>query len=191
MAVYLIRHGKSVDDVNGFAQRDSTPLHNQYFHILDKTKDSLKGFNKGSTKVYSSNVLRARQTAKYLFLNTNIEFLNYIYEYRRPKLLYGLNKDELTKFWNVDHSVDKFDSNWRYDGSESFNDILLRVKTLHKFLSTLPTDQNMFIVGHGTFFKHFIGYNDLGSKYTTKDFFTNYMLLPYKNGQVKSITLIR
>lgn len=182
MKLYLIRHAKSVDDILGLAQKPDSPLD---FHSLNtiKKNESLK-----PDFAYSSPLMRAGQTAGLLF--NDYKVLNFIYEYARPRLLDGVPKDKTVDFWENKHQKDKFDPNWKYDGSESFNDIVKRVIKLIKYLQKNHKDnEKIAIVGHSIFFKHLLGILEFNEKYNTTLFFNNFRLIPWDNLEIKEVDI--
>ena len=168
MKVYLIRHGVTQEAIDGISQRDDAPL------AADAIKQNpYKGLK--FDKVYSSPLLRAKQTAEILF--KDFEVIDYIYEYKRPSLLDGVSESDARKFWTKHWEKASTDPNWNYDGSESFNKIVERANKFYKFLKGLKYER-ITVVGHSIFFRHLISIHALGKDaYTIDKFYklTNYI----------------
>jgi broad specificity phosphatase PhoE len=179
MQIYLIRHGKTSEDLAGMRQSYHAPLHEDSINFLKERQDfkDIK-FN----QVYASPQLRTQHTAKILFPEYKIETLDFIYEFVSPKLLEGKTQQEGNKFW-VKYKPERYDPNWTFDGSESFNDITARVNLLIKYLAKHnKANDAVAIVGHGTFFKHLIGVLLAGRKYQPNIFFDFFLFFQINNG---------
>ncbi|HUW24834.1 MAG TPA: histidine phosphatase family protein [Patescibacteria group bacterium] len=180
MKLYLIRHGESQDAKNGITQRTDSPLSEVAIDQLKIVKENLKGIS--FDRVFSSPFPRALQTAKELFPGQDIRVLDYLHEYIRPECLNGVEKEIGKHFWEVEHKEDKYFPDWKYDGCESFNGIVSRVKKLTAFLSTLKDKQTIAIVGHGVFFRHLIGYLLMSDNYKPEIFFDLLLKIEIANG---------
>lgn len=168
MIIYLIRHGESTDGCLGLTQRADCHL--------DKTATkNLKTIKKILDKVhfdhiFSSPFPRAEETAKFFFPKKDIQILDYIHEYIRPKCLDKVKREKGDYFWEVEHKDDKFNPDWKFDGGESFSEILQRIKTFSNFLNTMDNYAVIGVVGHGTFFRHLIGYRFMKEEYSMEIF---------------------
>src|SRR5690606_34193344 len=121
-------------------------------------------------KIFVSPYQRTLATAEYVFPTNKYVVLNYIHEFKTPSTLYEKSKEERIAFWEQDHVLSKRDPNWKFDNtSESFNNILKRVIKLYKLL--ISQNKTIVVVGHGTFFLHFLGYSLYEEKYTPDHFF--------------------
>ena len=154
MEVYLIRHALSQDAEKGISQRDDTPI------VKGGVKEN-RYKNIKFDKVYYSPLLRTQQTAEELF--DDFEIVDYIYEYKRPKLLDGIPREEARKFWEKHWEEMTTDPEWSYDGSESFNTIVRRADKFYKFLKGLRFER-VAVVGHSIFFRHLLSIHALGKK---------------------------
>ena len=180
MKIYLIRHGQSEDDERGVGQTLDTKLSQAGIQKLIELKKSVYDKIKFDL-VYYSPQARAKQTAKLLFPNLdNLQELDYIYEYKKPSRLYGVDRKIKDKYWQ-ENRQNKYDPDWQPEDGESFNQILDRVKRLAKLLSK-HQKQTIGIVGHGVFFKHLVGYWKMGDKYQPKIFFDKYQKQKIENG---------
>ena len=179
LIIYLIRHGKTKEDSDGLRQSFHAPLHSDSITFLEAKKDLEDiEFN----RVYSSPQRRAQQTAEILFPGYALETLDFIYEYSGPKSLMGKTYAEGIQFWK-EHDKERYDPNWIPDGGESFNDVTDRVRLLTKFLSDNHIDKDrVAIVGHGTFFQHFLGVVLTGDNYQTNMFFDLLRFVKILNG---------
>lgn len=157
MKIYLIRHARTEDAENELTQRHTTPIViNQ--EVLDKVEKIKNKIGKVDM-VYSSPMSRTMQTAEIIFGKGNFKILDFIYEYGTPKEIVGKPREIAKKYWEVTHKKDKMDINWTPEGGESFNTIAKRVTRLLKLLQgdkRVRIYQKVVIVGHGTFFRHFM-----------------------------------
>lgn len=167
MKVYLIRHAQSVDDQTKVSQRDDSPLSELGREQAEKRAQTLAIPRLDG--VYASPYARTQETAAILFPAQKITTLDFIYEIKRPRNLDGGLHTDAVHFWEVDHKKDKYQPDWKYDGSESFNDVVDRSKKLMNFLyTTHQDDHTIAIVSHGGFMRHTIGYAGLGDNYTPR-----------------------
>ncbi|MFV1917539.1 MAG: histidine phosphatase family protein [Patescibacteria group bacterium] len=179
MKVYLIRHAKTTDSLEGLHQRDDSPI---IPDLIEETDFSdLK-----PEKVYSSPMLRARQTAEILF--DTFEIVDFIYEATAPKLLYGKPKEFGRKFWEKHLPEFSEDSDWEFDGSESFNEVRKRAEKFKKYLEDQPFG-SVAVVGHGTFFRHFIGVNIFGKDFSYPKYKEWLWPMEWENLEMKEIKL--
>lgn len=179
MKVYLIRHANSVDDLQGLHQNDDTPLVSEKIDILP-----FKALN--PEKIYSSNILRAKQTAELLF--GDYEVLDYIHGYIRPKFLDGVTREVGDKFWKKHFPELRQNHDWTYDGCESFNDIKERTKKLYYFLNEHACN-DIAIVSHRSFLRHFIAYCALGDNYSFANYQDLMFFVKWDNLEMKVVEL--
>jgi broad specificity phosphatase PhoE len=184
----LIRHAQSIDDQAKISQRDNSAL-----SPLGKQQAKKRHELIGSipvNAVYTSPYARTQETASTLFPAETIHTLGFIYEIKRPHYLDGgLHKDAV-HFWEVDHKTDKYMPNWKFDGSESLNDVMYRATQLLEFLySSHSDDETIAIISHGGFMRHFVGHIGMKDAYTPEVFFDLFFLLQIKNGDMIEIEL--
>lgn len=179
MKVYLIRHAKTKDAEKGIPQKFDTP-------IIKSTIDKLLFAHLSPEKVYSSPMSRARQTAKVLF--DSFEILDFIHEFIRPKLLNSMRVEESNRFWKKHLPDIRADHDWKFDGSESFNQIKGRAKKLYSFLKKQPHG-SVVVVSHGTFMRHFLGYLGLKDKYTFAYYSDNLHQIKWDNLEIKEVEI--
>lgn len=183
MKLYLIRHSKSIDDNSGLMQRPDTKTLKGSRSELSITKKYLERID--FSHLYCSPQPRALESAKEMFSPKKIDVLDYIYEYKRPQFLDGAKKEAAIKFWEEDQKENKYLPGWKFDGSESFDDIVIRTRKLLTFLTNNHSDQDKIaIVGHGTFFLHFLGNTLMGNKYAPTVFFDLVRKIDINNGGV-------
>ena len=179
MRVYLLRHAKTTDSLKGLHQKDDSSVIPDLVWGVDFS-------NLKYEKVYSSPLLRARQTAELLF-NT-FEVVDFIHEAKSPRLLYGKPKEFGRKFWDKHLSEFSRDSDWKFDGGESFNEVVTRAQKFKKFLKN-RNHKSVIVVGHGTFFRHFIGINFFGKDYDYSKYKKWLWPMEWGNLEVKKIRI--
>lgn len=167
-----------MDDTDGLMQTVDAKLDNSGHNSIKKLKGKIGGVD--LNQIYSSSQDRALQTANLLFPGADIQILDYIHEYIRPKFLNGVKKEKAVDFWENINKENKYGADWKYDGSESFVDIVERADKFLKFLYQHDEDDSIAVIGHGVFFRHFIGSALLGDDYNPKIFFD--LLLKLKIG---------
>lgn len=157
MKVYLIRHARTRDAQDLLSQRHMAPIvvDSQTLDKVEQVKNKIGEVD----AVYCSPLKRARETADLVFEKGNYKVLDFIKEYETPKEIIGKPRKFATDFWEVKHKIDKMDINWTPEGGESFSSIANRVEGLYQFLlkeKETKKYQKIAIVGHGTFFRHFL-----------------------------------
>ncbi|MBH1980192.1 histidine phosphatase family protein [Candidatus Saccharibacteria bacterium] len=187
MKILFIRHGKSIDDVNGVSQRDDSPLSES--GILQAKK---RAFDFNSTIVdacYASHYQRAQDTAHILFPSTPIITRSDIYEIKRPTRLDGGDHKDAVHFWEVEHRLDKYAPDWSYDGSESFTEVTARARDfIDEMEEKHRTDEtSIAVISHGGFIRHCIGVATMGNAYRPADFFD--LLFPMRIDNLDAISL--
>lgn len=183
MKVFLVRHAQSIDDQAKVSQRDDSPLSKLGQEQAQKRARSLHISQLDG--VYTSPYARTQETAQILFPTHEITTLDFIYEIKRPRSLDGGLHANAVHFWEVDHKKEKYQPDWRYDGSESFNDVIDRAKKLVNFLYAGHQDDHIVaIVSHGGFIRHVLGYAGLKDAYEPKVFFDLFFLLQIRNTDV-------
>ncbi len=177
MERYFIRHAKTIDRSNGLHQSNGS-------QILTEGIDFAIYQDLNPDRVFSSPITRAKQTAELLF--GGYQVLDYIYEYLAPNVLAEKNKEEKRAFWKWAIEEFRRDPDWKYDGSESFNELKERAFKLLDFLKSQPED-TIAIVGHGLFFRHMLGVNALGEQYTPEVFLDLVSYIKWDNLEMKKI----
>lgn len=157
MKIYLIRHARTRDAEDLLTQRHVTPIVVDS-ETLDKVEQAKNKMGEVDF-VFCSPLQRARETANLVFGSGNYKVLDFIKEYGTPKEIIGKPRKFATDFWEVKHKKDKMDINWEPEGGESFASVANRVERLYQFLlkeKKTKKYQKIAIVGHGTFFRHFL-----------------------------------
>lgn len=157
MKVYLIRHARTRDAEDQLSQRHTTSIivDSQTLDKIERVKTKIGSVD----MVYCSPLKRARETANLIFGKNAYKVLDYIEEFGTPKEIIGKPREYAVDYWQVKHKEDKMDINWKPIGGESFSSIANRVTKLHRFLfkeKKSNPNQKIAIVGHGTFFRHFL-----------------------------------
>jgi broad specificity phosphatase PhoE len=182
MKIYLIRHGKTIDDTDGKQQHAQAQLDPEFLFQIDELKLKLQGIK--FDQVLVSPLPRARQTASRLF-DQSVE-LPYTFEYVRPRIIDGVDKSVAVAFWEQQYKEAKYLPDWSIDGGESFNTIVARAQQLITHLQSLPQEGTVAIVGHGVYFRHLIGRLLLGDDYTPHIFFDVLLKIDLRNcGYIK------
>lgn len=157
MIVYLIRHARTEDAKKGLTQRYNSVILNDK-QVQEEAKSiRLKVGNVDA--VYCSPMKRAVQTAELIFGKCKPEVLKDIYEYPQPKEILDVSRAEAFNYWEVLHKDDKLDINWVPTEGESFHHIAQRVRKFHTYVLDLRDTKNyqkIAVVGHGTFFRHYL-----------------------------------
>lgn len=184
MNIWLVRHGKTVDDANGVIQLDDAKLSKDHLHLLDQTHKTIDGINFDS--IYCSPQVRATETAKYLLPSKEYKKLDLLREYKRPEILDGKEREFAISFWEDKYVKEKYDPDWSIDNSESINDILNRVDSFIEILSNTD-DKNIIVIGHGVFFRHLIGRIVMQNDYSTTVFFKFLLKTKLNNGGIAKL----
>lgn len=179
--VYLIRHAKvqNLDENNN-------PVSNPPIQFETITDTSIYK-NLNVEKVYCSPMTRTIQTAEKIF--DEFEVVDYIYEYKAPNLLFGMSKEEDRKFWDEKQSEFRNNSDWKFDNSESFNEMKARCLKFLEFLSSQPY-QRIAVVAHGNFFRYLLSVNALGESYTPKIYLDLSRYIKFDNLEIKKMEIL-
>ncbi len=179
MKLVLLRHAKTIDALQGLYPREDTPIVTS--GNLFNTASGLK-----PEKVYTSPLIRARQTAEMLF--QEYEILDFIYEYVAPKVLYAQPLDVVRNFWKEHIQQIRQNPDWKYDSSESFNEIKERAC---RFLTYMRSERyhSVTVVGHMTFFRHTIGVKRYGKNYRFSHFENQLRKEKWDNLEIKELKL--
>lgn len=179
MKVYLIRHARTEDAEMDIHQRDNTPI------IFSSVKKDLYKDLKPE-KVYTSPLLRARQTAKMLF--GDYEVIEYIHEFIRPQQLNGKSHEIGRLFWDKHLAKLRDNPDWKYGGCESFNEIKSRTYKFLKFLESLPY-KSVAVVSHGTFFRYLVAVHKFGEDFTFPFYEKEIMNIKWENLECREIEI--
>jgi len=163
--LYLIRHGKSLHNIN-YEKYGSSTFYDDDFIDTPLVDEGIKGsISFGETWseienidiVYVSSLTRALQTATNIFKNidTPIISLDIIREYPMGKQTCNKRSDksELVNdfpdinFDNIYHNQDKL---WLSDREETIDELDTRINTFINYIKNEP-EQNICLIGHSSF----------------------------------------
>ena len=168
MKLYITRHGKTQWNIEGrFQGVQDSPLVDSGIRDANDLSNYIKDIN--FSKVYTSPLGRAKQTAKIVFKNIEI-----IEDKRISEMNFGvfegMKKDDIDL-----HYHDLYDNLWNHpeqftkcpNGGETFLDVKKRIVDFLEEMKQYDENENVFIVTHGMYFVCLLGYI-LG--YEPKDF---------------------
>lgn len=139
--IYLIRHG--LDDERYIGGYSNASLIKEGVEQIIKVKDYIVDNNISITKIYSSDITRARETANIInqALNKEIIYISTLRELDKG-LLTGLKKE--LAYEQFPEYKDLTDISKRYPNGESMQDLYDRIV---KFINQLSED-NILLVTH-------------------------------------------
>ena len=154
MKIYLVRHGETVGNKEGYHQTAETPLSEYGVTQTKKVADRLKG--KGVDLIYSSTHDRAIKTAEFISnaISVPIEPWGSLKEIKRPNEIVGksVNDPAVKEIENL--ILSNFGkTNWKYSDEENFEDLNTRATLVLDHLLEKHSDQTVLCVSHGTFIK--------------------------------------
>lgn len=188
MKVLFIRHAKSIDDTSGVSQRDDTPLSEHGTHQARNKRTAVETIETQAR--YSSDYLRAAETAHLLFPTQRVTIRQDIHEIIRPAHLNGGSHAAAIHFWEVDHKIDKYNPDWTEDGYESFTMVTHRARTfLDEIRKSHRSTDTIAVVTHGGFIRHCIGVACMGASYRPEDFFDLLLPMQIDNLDIIELTL--
>lgn len=168
MKLYITRHGKTQWNIEGrFQGVQDSPLVDSGIRDANDLSNHIKDIN--FSKVYTSPLGRAKQTAKIVFKNKEIIEDSRISEMNFG-VFEGMKKDDIDL-----HYHDLYDNLWNHpemftqcpNGGETFLDVKKRIVDFLEEMKQYDENENVFIVTHGMYFVCLLGYI-LG--YEPKDF---------------------
>ena len=143
--IYLMRHGADPSDryggwsAYGLTEEGKAQVHNAKYILR----------NKGITKIYSSDLARAKETAEIVAreLSLNVMYLPQFRETNNGLLAGMLKAEAIKKFPGMYFSA--LDWNESYPEGESPEQFFLRIRSAwHQFKSQVGND-NVLLVSHG------------------------------------------
>lgn len=157
MNIYLVRHGETEHNKNKVHQLSSTPLSAHGTQIVKKTAPFFSDLN--ITTIYSSHLLRARQTADIIanVVEVPVTLSAGLDEIRKPSEIAGRghHEEEVVKIKLAIR--DNFhDEQWHFSDEENFADVKKRTKEFMQSLTILDQSANILIVTHGYVAKMFL-----------------------------------
>lgn len=128
--------------------------------------------NSGATRVLSSPMRRALQTAELIAreLDLPVETHPGIHELREASDFLDLEPDEQKlRRWSVRMTESAEDPGAAPDGAESFDDVLARVRAFKRDLEAGDPERAVLAVSHGIFQRFFLIDSLLGERFTAAD----------------------
>lgn len=163
MKLYLVRHAESESNKNNSYHFPGTPLSKDGIRqakILAKKIGNLQ-----VDFIYSSDLKRARQTAKIVSekVNKKVKHTRNLRELRRPSILWGkTDEDQNSKIYVKLQKENFNDPEWKFTDDESFNDLKKRASKVLDNLSRRHSDKNVLVVSHGAIIKMMVSLAILG-----------------------------
>lgn len=153
MLVYLVRHGESVGNKNGFHHLPETPLSEHGIKQAEVVAERLK--NTDIDFIYSSPQERAKQTAQIISKKKGlpIEFWDNLKEIRTPSEVWGKPLDNKDIKRIDEASEQSFLKNIRYSDEETFEELNIRGQNVLDHLLKKHTGKNILCVSHSTMTK--------------------------------------
>jgi len=179
-----MRHGQSMDDVNnqygGWTDLDLSLKGRE--QIKEKAK-KIKALGPNFEKILTSPFKRAFQSAEILALELglSIDTFEYLKERNSYGVLSGMEKDRARELYP--DQVQKLESEEYVDGSERYEDLVLRVKKSLELLREKGFE-NVVLVTHGNYMKCLFG---IFGKTITKKEDGSFVLVEIENGQLEII----
>ena len=159
MKLYITRHGKTQWNIEGrFQGVQDSPLVDSGIRDANDLSNHIKDIN--FSKVYTSPLGRAKQTAKIVFKNKEIIEDSRISEMNFG-VFEGMKKDDIDL-----HYHDLYDNLWNHpeqftkcpNGGETFLDVKKRIVDFLEEIKQYDENENVFIVTHGMYFVCLLGY---------------------------------
>lgn len=174
MNIFLIRHGQTLLNQTNTHQYSSTPLSKIGLREARNFANHLKSAK--IDKIYSSPLLRAKQTAGVISRIWEKEYtvLDGLREIKKPSEIEGKShNDPIVQ--QIKHSIkDKFSNeNWHHSDEENFLDIKKRVLNIRDFLE-IKKENNFLLITHSVIIKMFISLCLFNERLTTKEFLLIY-----------------
>jgi len=148
---YLLRHGRNIhqtelkDFCYGWPE-DKKPCELDEVGIKEVTASGIKLKDKNIDLIYSSDILRAKQTAEIVASIIGIDKV--IYNVKLRDLNWGVFAGGLKKT-ALDFYQDKDRMNNRPDNGESWGDLRKRVSAFLKEIDNKNENKNILLVSHG------------------------------------------
>lgn len=148
MKIFFVRHGEAMDDVrNEYGGWHDPELAPAGIESAEKTAQSLKSNKLNVSRILSSPLKRARQTAGIISntINLPVEINVYLKERNTYGLLCGVNKDEAKG--KYPELVAAYEAGEKVLGYENYEFFLKRVRVLIEQLGKI--NQDIICVTHG------------------------------------------
>ena len=168
--VYTLRHGESVSNADpklaALPQAAGDRLTERGVEEARAAAEGLR--QRGATRLLHSPLRRAAETAEQIGERLGLEpiELNYVHELREPTG-YGQLDAEQQKLrrWSERMYEHRDDPDHSSEGSESFNDVVSRVRQLKAELQTTTEGEVPLLVTHGIFLRFFLFDSLLGDAF--------------------------
>ncbi len=174
MNIFLIRHGQTLLNQNNTHQYSSTPLSRIGLREARNFANYLKPAKIG--KIYSSPLLRAKQTAEVISHIWKKEFtiVDELREIKKPSEIEGKSHND-PDIQRINHhiKINFSNKNWHYSDEENFEDIKRRVLRIRDFLE-VKKENNFLLITHGAIIKMFISLCFFNKKLTSEEFLSIY-----------------
>lgn len=167
MKLYLVRHGESIGNVNDIVQGQlNLDLTLKGYEQAEKIGERLKHHK--FDKIYTSDLRRAEKTASAIIQhhNNELEINKILREITHGKYegsLYSKVPEEL--LFNYRNNPDH-----KYDGGESFNEVIARIKPFYEQLLKYHKGKEILIVAHGHTIRSFLTLINQMDRQEEKDF---------------------
>ena len=156
--VYIVRHGETEGNAQGFSQTAATPLtavgEKQAATVADRCATL------PIEVVYASHMHRAQQTANHIAKQLNVDVIEteYFHEFVKPSSVQTLSHDDERYRAYAQTEQDFYtDPSWRFEDGETFADIKARVAAGFTFLETCPYT-HIGLVSHGRLIRFLVAY---------------------------------
>lgn len=157
MLIYFVRHGQSEGNKNQFYQRWNTPLSEEGVNQAKILAKRLK--NVRFDLIYTSNIMRARQTAEIIGKHKiPIEIWKEIKEIRSPTEIKGKKVDNpfaIKIKERIKMNISR--RNWKYSDEETFEEVNLRAENILKHLLRKHKHETVLCVSHSSILKAIMG----------------------------------
>lgn len=188
MKLYLVRHGESEANIKDLYHFPGTPLSVEGVRQSKTVAQRVSKFPVDF--IYSSDLLRARQTAMAISekIGKEIESTSLLREFRKPSKLWGKSDDyEYSKTY-VKLQKENFNNpDWKWEDDESFNDLKSRAAEILSYLSDKFKDKQIVVVSHGGIIKMMTAVAVIGKELTPQVFWNFWHHLWIKNTGITEI----
>lgn len=167
--VYFVRHGQSEGNIGNVFQSVESPLSEVGLKQAEYIANRVS--NISFERLIASPVMRAKQTAEIISKKTGklIEFSDLFVERIKPSNLSGKpHSDEQANKLNDEWSRSLFNSNYKAENGENFDEIIKRADLALKYLENLK-EEKILVVTHGFFLKVLISSVLFGESITGKE----------------------
>jgi broad specificity phosphatase PhoE len=166
----LLRHGESVSNADPQAIALPEEIGDR---LSERGREQARAAAKaltgvGITRLLSSPARRGRETAEPLSeaLGLPVTVLPYVHELKETVGYGRLSAEEQKRHrWSARMSAHPDDPDHAGGGAESFNQILVRVRSLKAELESQPSEERALIVTHGIFSRFFFFDSLLGEEF--------------------------